>query len=364
MIVSMEGYYDKREINMKNKTIAFFDSKPYDREVFEEVNKNYGYKLKFFESKLTEETAILAKDADTICIFVNDQLTAERIDLLKSFGIDLVALRSAGYNNVDLKAAYGKIHVVRVPAYSPYAVAEHTVALILSLNRKIHKAYYRVKDNNFTINGFKGFDMHGKTLGVIGTGKIGRIFIEIMSGFGMNILASDPYPNEEFAKRKSVRYVDLDTLYKESDIISLNCPMTKETYHTINEESISKMKSNVMIVNTGRGQLIDTKALIDGLKSKKIGSAALDVYEEESKYFFEDFSNEILDDDTLSILISLNNVLITSHQAFLTEEALNNIATTTLENITEFFDGKNLTNEICYKCPSQGCNKEKSGKCF
>lgn len=349
---------------MNNKTIAFFDSKPYDREVFEKVNQNYGFKLKFFESKLSEETAILAKNADTICIFVNDQLTENRIKILNDMGINLVALRSAGYNNVDLQAAYGKMHVVRVPAYSPYAVAEHTVALILSLNRKIHKAYYRVKDNNFTINGFKGFDMHGKTLGVIGTGKIGKIFIEIMSGFGMHILASDPYPDEAFAKEKSVEYVDLDTLYEKSDIISLNCPMTKETYHTINAESIAKMKNNVMIVNTGRGQLIDTKALIDGLKTKKIGSAALDVYEEESKYFFEDFSNEILDDDTLSILISLNNVLITSHQAFLTEEALNNIATTTLENITEFFNGKNLTNEICYKCPEPNCNKKETGKCF
>ncbi|MBN2280524.1 MAG: 2-hydroxyacid dehydrogenase [Candidatus Marinimicrobia bacterium] len=349
---------------MKNKTIAFFDTKPYDREVFEKVNKNFEYNLKFFESKLTEETAILAKEADTVCIFVNDQLTQARIDILKNFGINLVALRSAGYNNVDLKAAYGNMHIVRVPAYSPYAVAEHTVALILSLNRKIHKAYYRVKDNNFTINGFKGFDMHGKTVGVIGTGKIGKIFIEIMSGFGMKILASDPFPDLEFAKSKSVEYVELDHLYRESDIISLNCPMTKETYHLINEKSIRKMKSNVMIVNTGRGQLIDTRALIEGLKNKQIGSAALDVYEEESKYFFEDFSNEIIDDDTLSILLSLNNVLITSHQGFFTEEALNNIATTTLENVTEFFEGKNLTNEICYRCPGPGCAKEKTGKCF
>jgi D-lactate dehydrogenase len=349
---------------MNNKTIAFFDAKPYDREVFEKANKKYGYNLKFFDSKLTEETAILAKEADTVCIFVNDQLTAGRIKILNDFGINLVALRSAGYNNVDLKAAFGNMHVVRVPAYSPYAVAEHTVALILSLNRKIHKAYYRVKDNNFTINGLKGFDMHGKTLGVIGTGKIGKIFINIMSGFGMKILASDPYPDKEFAEEKNVEYVDIDKLYNESDIISLNCPMTKETYHIINEKSIKKMKNNVMIVNTGRGQLIDSKALIEGLKNKQIGSAALDVYEEESKYFFEDFSNEIIDDDTLSILLSLNNVLITSHQGFFTEEALNNIATTTLENITEFFAGKKLTNEICYRCPGPDCRKKETGRCF
>jgi len=349
---------------MNKPIVAFFDTKPYDREVFEKVNEKYNYKLKFFESKLTEETAILAKEADSVCIFVNDQLTADRIQILNDMGIKLVALRSAGYNNVDLKAAFGNMHVVRVPAYSPYAVAEHTVALILSLNRKIHKAYYRVKDNNFTINGFKGFDMHGKTLGVIGTGKIGKIFIQIMSGFGMKILASDPYPDEAFAKEKNVEYVDLDKLYKESDVISLNCPMTKDTYHIINADSIKKMKNTVMIVNTGRGQLIDTKALIEGLKKKSVGSAALDVYEEESKYFFEDFSNEIIDDDTLSLLLSLNNVLITSHQGFFTEEALNNIATTTLDNITEFLKGKNLTNEICYKCPGAGCQKNETGKCF
>ncbi len=349
---------------MKNKTIAFFDAKPYDREVFNKVNENFEYELKFFDNKLTPETAILAKDADTVCIFVNDQLTSELIDKLNSYDINLVALRSAGYNNVDLKAAYGRMHVVRVPAYSPYAVAEHTVALILSLNRKIHKAYYRVKDNNFTINGFKGFDMHGKTLGVIGTGKIGKIFIEIMSGFGMKILAYDPFPDEEFARNKPMEYIDLDRLYQESDIISLNCPLNKSTYHIINADSIKKMKSNVMIVNTGRGHLIDTKALIEGLKNQKIGSAALDVYEEESKYFFEDFSNQIIDDDTLTILLSLNNVLITSHQGFFTEEALNNIATTTLENVTEYFNGKNLTNEICYKCPGPDCIKKKTGKCF
>ncbi|MFP4548057.1 MAG: 2-hydroxyacid dehydrogenase [Fidelibacterota bacterium] len=349
---------------MKNIIIAFFDAKPYDREVFKKVNEKFGYTLKFFDNKLTPETAILAKDADTVCIFVNDQLTSELIDKLNSYNINLVALRSAGYNNVDLKAAYGRMHVVRVPAYSPYAVAEHTVALILSLNRKIHKAYYRVKDNNFTINGFKGFDMRGKTLGVIGTGKIGKIFIDIMSGFGMKILAYDPFPDEEYAQNKSMEYVDLDRLYKESDIISLNCPLNKSTYHIINTDSIKKMKNRVMIVNTGRGHLIDTKALIEGLKNQKIGSAALDVYEEESKYFFEDFSNQIIDDDTLTILLSLNNVLITSHQGFFTEEALNNIATTTLENVTEYFNGKNLTNEICYKCPGPDCQKKKTGKCF
>jgi D-lactate dehydrogenase len=349
---------------MNDKTIAFFDSKDYDREVFNQVNQDFHYKFKFFEEHLTPETVILAKDADAICIFVNDQLTEELIKQLNEYGIELTALRSAGYNNVDLKAAYKNMHVVRVPAYSPYAVAEHTVGLILSLNRKIHKAYYRVNDNNFTISGLRGFDMHGKNAGIIGTGKIGKILIKILSGFGMNIFAYDPYPDKEYAEEMGYSYVDLDTLYKHSDIISLNCPLTKETYHLINQESISKMKDKVMIVNTGRGHLIDTQALIEALKNKKVGSAALDVYEEESKYFFEDFSSQIIGDDVLARLLTFNNVLVTSHQGFFTEEALNNIATTTLRNITEYFEGKPLTNEICYQCPGDDCRKEEKGRCF
>lgn len=349
---------------MNDKTIAFFDSKDYDRRVFNEINKKYNYNLKFFDDHLAPETAILARDADAICIFVNDQLNAELIEQLNSYGIKLTALRSAGYNNVDLDAAYKKMHVVRVPAYSPYAVAEHTVGLILSLNRKIHKAYYRVNDNNFTISGLMGFDMHGKTAGVIGTGKIGKILIKILSGFGMNIYAYDPYPDQEYAEEIGYKYVELDELYKKSDIISLNCPLTKDTYHIINKDSIAKMKDNVMIVNTGRGHLIDTMALIDGLKNKKIGSAALDVYEEESKYFFEDFSSQLISDDVLARLLTFNNVLVTSHQGFFTEEALNNIATTTLENITEYFEGQPLSNEICYRCPGDDCRKDEKGRCF
>lgn len=353
---------------MNDKTIAFFDSKDYDRKVFTKINEEFNYTLKFFDDHLTPETAILAKDSDAVCIFVNDQLTAELIEQLNAYDIRLTALRSAGYNNVDLEAAYKNMHIVRVPAYSPYAVAEHTIGLILSLNRKIHKAYYRINDNDFTISGLIGFDMHGKSAGVIGTGKIGKILIKILNGFGMKIYAYDPYPDKEYAEEMDFEYVALDTLYKESDIISLNCPLTKETYHMINEDSIAKMKDKVMIVNTGRGHLIDTQALINALKNQQIGSAALDVYEEESKYFFEDFSSQLISDDVLARLLTFNNVLVTSHQGFFTEEALDNIATTTLENITEYFAGKALTNEVCYRCKEFGgddpCRKERKGRCF
>jgi len=349
---------------MEDKKITFFDAKEYDEEMFDKVNQDFGFELKYFDNKLSPETAILAKDSDAICIFVNDRMDAETIEKLEEYGINIVALRSAGYNNVDLEAAYQTLHVVRVPAYSPYAVAEYTVALILSANRKIHKAYYRINDNNFNISGLQGFDMHGKSAGVIGTGKIGRILIKILNGFGMDIYAYDPYPDHDYAKKIGYDYVDLDTLYKKSDIISLNCPLTKETYHIIDDESISKMKDGVMIVNTGRGHLIDTQALIEGLKSKKIGSAALDVYEEESKYFFEDFSDQLISDDTLARLLNFNNVLVTSHQGFFTSEALNNIATTTLQNIEDYFMGKALENEVCYRCPGDVCHKEEEGRCF
>jgi D-lactate dehydrogenase len=271
---------------------------------------------------------------------------------------------------VAFKAAYKKIHVVRVPAYSPYAVAEHALALMVSINRKIHRAYTRTRDNNFNISGLTGFDFYQKTIGVIGTGKIGKIFMDICKGLKMNILAYDLYPSEI----EGVEYVDLETLYKKSDIISLHCPLTKETQHMINEETIAKMKDGVMLINTSRGGLVDTESLIEGLKSRKIRSAALDVYEEESDYFFEDFSADIIDDDLLARLLSFNNVLITSHQAFLTEEALNNIATTTLDNISAYMNGLRLDNEICYHCPAVGgkCPKKdtvddqgnKIGKCF
>ncbi len=349
---------------MASKKIAFFDAKPYDQNAFDAANENFNFDLRYYEYHLNPETAVLAKNADAVCAFVNDDISRETIAVLDKNDINLIALRSAGYNNVDLEAAYQTIHVVRVPAYSPYAVAEHTMALILSLNRKIHRAYYRIRDNNFSINGLLGFDLHGKTAGVIGTGKIGKVLIKILKGFDIQVLAYDIYPDEDYAREMDYEYVDLDTLYAKSDIISLNTPLTKETYHMINSESIDKMKPEVMLINTGRGHLIDTVALIEGLKEKKVGSAGLDVYEEESKYFFEDFSSQIIGDDVLARLMNFSNVLITSHQGFFTQEALHNIAETTLENAQEFFNDKPLTNEICYQCPRDDCRKEQKGRCF
>lgn len=343
--------------------IAFFDSKPYDEETFNKINKQYNFKLHYFKDKLKPETVSLTKNYDVVCTFVNDDLSSETIKNLKENQVKLIALRCSGYNNVELKAAYKQIHTVRVPAYSPYAVAEHAVALMLTLNRKIHKSYNRTKENNFTLNGLMGFDMYNKTAGIIGTGKIGKVLINILLGFGMNILAYDVYPDNNFAREKSIKYVDLVELYKESDIISLNCPLKKETFHLINKESIAKMKDHVMIINTSRGKLIDTKALVKALKQQKISFAGLDVYEEESEYFFEDFSSSFIDDDTLSRLLSFNNVIITSHQGFFTTEALNNIAETTFQNIKDFFDDKPLDNEICYKCDKKCIHKEE-GRCF
>ncbi len=349
---------------MKNIKIAFFDAKQYDIDSFETANNNYKYEIKYFRDHLNIDTVSLTKGYNVVCVFVNDILSKEVINFLISEKIELIALRCAGYNNVDLNAAFKRLHTVRVPAYSPHAVAEHTIALMLTLNRKIHKAYNRIRDNNFTINGFLGFDMYGKTAGVIGAGKIGRVLVKILRGFDINVLVYDYLKDEKFEKEIDCKYVNLDTLYKESDIISLNCPLTKETFHMINSESIKKMKEQVMIINTGRGQLIDTKALITGLKNGKIGSAGLDVYEEESEYFFEDYSQSIINDDTLARLLTFNNVIITSHQAFFTKEALANIAATTLDNIKDYFDGKPLINEICYKCDEPVCRKKIDGRCF
>jgi len=326
--------------------IAFYDTKQYDVNSFNLRNEDYGFEIKYFEAKLTEDTARLAKGYDVVCAFVNDRLNRRVIDILEEQGIGLIAMRCAGYNNVDFEAAKHRIKVVRVPAYSPYAVAEHALALIMTLNRKTHKAYSRTRDNNFSINGLQGFDLFQKTVGIIGTGKIGRIFADICKGVGMKVLAYDKYPNEE----SGLDYVDLDTLYAQSDIVSLHCPLFKETHHIIGQDAIIKMKDKVMIINTSRGGLVDTEALIQGLKQKKVGYAGLDVYEEESEYFFEDFSEEILDDDILARLLSFPNVLVTSHQAFLTAEALENIASTTLSSISAFGQGKKLENEICYKC--------------
>jgi len=342
----------------KNRTLAFFDAKPYDRRSFDLANQDFGYEITYFDTKLNSATVELASGFDAACAFVNDTLDKHVVEYLAEHGTGIIALRCAGYNNVDFEAAFGKIHAVRVPAYSPYAVAEHATALILTLNRKIHKAYNRVREGNFAIHGLVGFDMHGKTAGVVGTGAIGRSLISILQGFGMKVLAYDPFPNQEYAAEKGFTYVDLPQLYKQSDIISLHCPLTPETKYMINETTISTLKDGVMLINTGRGGLIDTKALISGLKSGKIGAAGLDVYEEESDYFFEDRSTEMIADDVLARLLTFPNVLITSHQAFLTHDALKNIASTTLNNLKDYFEENRLTNEICYQCQSP-CPKDK-----
>ena len=331
--------------------IAMFDTKPYDKDMFNQLNEQYGFVIKYFKFQLNPDNAVLAKGFDAIVVFVNDTVNKEVIDQLHEFGVKLIALRSSGFNNVDLKAARGKIRVVRVPAYSPSAIAEHTVALMLTLNRKIHRAYYRTRDTNFALSGLMGFNMEGKTAGIIGTGRIGKALIRILRGFNMNVLAYDVYPDEQYAKELGFSYVSLDELFEQSDIISLNCPLTKETTYLINKDNIDKMKDGVMLINTGRGKLINTAELIEGLKSGKIGSAGLDVYEEESGYFFEDLSDRVLTDDVLARMLSFNNVIITSHQGFFTREALNNIAGTTLQNIKEFTgQEEEMKNEVCYKC--------------
>lgn len=310
------------------------------------MNKDFNYDIKYYKGHLNKNNLVLTQGTDAVCIFVNDTADAEIIDGLAKNGVKLLALRCAGYNNVDLAAAKGKMKIVRVPAYSPYAVAEHAVALMLSLNRKIHRAYWRTRDGNFSLHGLMGFDMHGKTAGIIGTGKIAKILIKILKGFGMNIVAYDLYPDYAFAEEQGITYTTLDELYKQSDIISLHCPLTDKTKYLINDISICKMKDNVMIINTGRGLLIHTNALIEGLKNKKIAAAGLDVYEEEGDYFYEDKSDKIIDDDVLARLLSFNNVIVTSHQAFFTKEALHNIAETTLLNIKAFMENQPLANEV------------------
>ncbi len=325
------------------KKLAFFDTKPYDKIWFEKLKTEYDIDFKYLETRLNEDTAELAKGCDGIVCFVNDDVSKNVIEILSNLGISLIALRCAGFNNVDFKAAKEKnMCVVRVPAYSPYAVSEFAVGMLLTLVRKIHKAHFRTRDYNFSINGLTGFDLYGKTVGIIGTGKIGKIFNNIVKGFGMNVLAYDLYPDEN----SGISYVSLDELFEKSDIISLHCPLTKETHYIIDKDTISKMKDGVIIVNTSRGALINAEALLDGLKSMKIGGACLDVYEEESEIFFEDFSGEIIQDDILARLLSLPNVIITSHQAFLTEEALYNIANVTLGNIKSFFNGEEPENKI------------------
>lgn len=326
--------------------IAFFDAKSYDIESFNEVNKDYNFDIRFYQERLSMSTVPLAKGADVVCIFVNAECDAAVIDELVESGVKLIALRCAGFNNVDLKAAQGRIQVTHVPAYSPHAVAEYAVALMLSLNRKIYRAVNRTRDGNFTLHGLLGFDMYGKTAGVVGMGRIAKELIKILHGFGMKIMAYDLYPDEEFAKQYGIKIVQLDELYANSDIISLHCPLTPDTKFLINEKSIAKMKKGVMIINTGRGQLINTEDLIEGLRSKRIGSAGLDVYEEEREYFYEDKSDKMIDDDVLARLLMVPNVVLTSHQAFFTEEALYNIAVSTLNSVKELAENKPLSCEV------------------
>ena len=322
--------------------IAFFDTKDYDRIWFEKLAPEYGYEFVFYDTRCTEDTAILASGCDAVCVFVNCVLNKKAIDKLYELGIKAILLRCAGYDNVDLDACKGRIPVLRVPSYSPTAVAEYAAALFLTLNRKIHKAYTRTREFNFKISGLMGVTLRGKTAGVIGTGKIGKVMVEILKGFGMNILAYDLFPDTSL----DVEYTTIDDLLKRSDVITLHCPLTDDSKYIINKNSISKMKDGVILVNTSRGALVDTAALIDGLRANKFRGVALDVYEEEDEYFFEDRSGEIINDDELIKLMSFPNVLITSHQAFFTEESMEAIATVTCENLKCVIEGRELENEV------------------
>ncbi|MDO4852283.1 MAG: 2-hydroxyacid dehydrogenase [Clostridia bacterium] len=342
--------------------VAFYDTKAYDKPSFARYGALRNVQFRFLETKLNEDTVDLAKGCDAVCVFVNDIVNDKVIAKLYAYGVKLIALRCAGYNNVDIRSAFGKVHVVHVPAYSPYAVAEHAMALLLTSVRRIHKAYNRTREFNFSLNGLTGFDFHGKTVGVIGTGKIGTIFLNICRGFGMHAIAYDRYP----ASDSDIEYVSLDQLFAQSDVISLHCPLTDETRHMIDASAIEKMKKGVVLVNTSRGALIDAEALLDGIKARKIGAACLDVYEEEADIFFEDRSGHILNDELLARLISMPNVIVTSHQAFLTEEALNNIAETTVGNLLSYFENDGICdNELCYRCGSiERCKKERKERCF
>lgn len=315
--------------------LAFFDTKSYDIPGFDRYAIPAGIEVKYFEPNLSEDTAALAAGFDAVCVFVNDIVNAKVVNTLYKLGVKAIVLRCAGFNNVDLRACQGKIRVFRVPAYSPHAVAEHAMALLLTINRRTHKAYIRTRDFNFSLQGLAGFDLYGKTVGVIGTGKIGRVFADICKGFGMKVLAYDKFPNPD----SGLNYVSLEELFRACDIISLHCPLTEDTAHLIDAASIAQMKDGVVLINTSRGGLVNTEDLITGIKEKKIGAACLDVYEEEGDFFYEDFSGHIVRDDKLVRLISMPNVIVTSHQAFLTEEALDNIAATTVNNLTSFFSG-------------------------
>jgi len=325
--------------------LAFFDTKAYDIPGFDRYAAPAGIDVKYFEPNLNEDTVSLAAGYDAVCVFVNDTVNAQVVEKLHQMGVKVIALRCAGFNNVDVKACQGKLRIFRVPAYSPHAVAEHAMALLLTINRRTHKAYIRTREFNFSLQGLAGFDLYGKTVGIIGTGKIGRVFADICKGFGMKILAYDKFPSAN----TGLNYVDLPELFSQSDIISLHCPLTDETRHIINAASIAQMKKGVTIINTSRGALINTEDLITGIKEKKVGAACLDVYEEEGDLFYEDFSGHIVQDDKLVRLIAMPNVIVTSHQAFLTTEALDNIASTTIRNLERFFQGDpDTSTEVCY----------------
>lgn len=342
--------------------LAFFDAKEYDKISFDIYAKEHNIEIKYYEPRLTIDTVSLAKGYDAVCIFVNDDVNKDVVEKLKEYGIKIILLRCAGFNNVDTKACYGSIHVYRVPAYSPYSVAEHTMALLLTSIRRIHKAYNRTREFNFSLNGLTGFNLQGKTIGIIGMGKIGRIFANICLGFQMKVICYDKFP----IKGTDLNYVTLDELFKQSDIISLHCPLTDETKYIINKDTMSLMKKGVIIINTSRGALVNTEDLIEEIKNKKVGAACLDVYEEEGNIFFQDYSGHIVQDDQLARLISLPNVIVTSHQAFLTTEALDNIANTTIDNLVNFYNNQaSRENEVCYMCKNQTeCKKAMKEKCF
>ena len=326
--------------------LAFFDTKSYDVPGFDRYAGPAGIEIKYFQPSLNEDTVSLAAGFDAVCVFVNDTVNAKVVDSLYRLGVKVIALRCAGFNNVDIKACYEKLRIFRVPAYSPHAVAEHAMALLLTINRRTHKAYIRTKDFNFSLQGLAGFDLYGKTVGIIGTGKIGRVFADICKGFGMHILAYDKFP----APDTGLHYVTLAELFAQSDIISLHCPLTEDTRHIINASSIAQMKKGVILLNTSRGALINTEDLIQGIKDKKVGAACLDVYEEEGDIFYEDFSGHIVQDDNLVRLIAMPNVFVSSHQAFLTNEALDNIAQTTINNLSRFAQGDpDTATEVLYR---------------
>jgi D-lactate dehydrogenase len=326
--------------------IAVFSSKSYDRTFLSAANQTHGHELVFLEPHLNAETAALAEGFPGVCVFINDRLDEPTLRTIAQGGTQLIALRSAGFNNVDLAiAAELGLTVVRVPAYSPYAVAEHAVGLILMLNRKLYRAYNRVRDDNFSLEGLLGFDLHESTVGVVGTGKIGVCFAQIMKGFGCRLLAYDPYPNPT-CQALGVQYVTLPELLSTADIISLHCPLTPQTYHLINAESLQHLKPGTMLINTSRGGLMDAQAVIDAIKTGKVGYLGIDVYEQEEDLFFEDLSDTVIQDDVFQLLQSFSNVVITAHQAFFTRNALENIAATTLANITDFAEGRPCPNTV------------------